>query len=78
MQVCADVVRGGWAGGPVSVLCEWDMCRTRKLPLCQGVYCLHLFNLCRDSCFPNLTMEKVDELRAKWGNIPRYVLEKVN
>jgi len=31
---------------------------------------------CRAACFPDLSMDLVNELQAKWGNIPRYVLEK--
>ena len=42
----------------------------------------HLPHLCSPHCvreklFPHLKVEAVTALQLKWGNIPRYVLEKV-
>lgn len=71
MQVC----------GVVLGACALDVCRGltyRNLNQAEGLLLNPTWPLCRATCFPGLSEEIVDELQAKWGNIPRYVLEKVN
>ena len=39
---------------------------------------LPFFLLLRAVCYPDISQDKVEELAYKWGNIPRFILEKVS